>query len=139
MTDKKGQNWIDHYGFILVAFAHMTDWRLADSEIHVIDEKMELRRGFSISKGERIVIVEDIITTGGSVFELINLADELSAEIVHVLNLVDRSQVGIDFGYPSTALLNLPSESYNPNNCPLCEQGLPLIERGRTGKKMETI
>ena len=104
-----------------------------------INGKMELRRGFSISNGERVMIVEDIITTGGSVFELINLADELSAEIVHVVNLVDRSQVGIDFGYPSTALLNLPSESYNPNNCPLCEQGLPLIERGRTGKKMETI
>ena len=102
-----------------------------------INGKMELRRGFSISNGERVMIVEDIITTGGSVFELINLADELSAEIVHVVNLVDRSQIGIDFVYPSTALLNLPSESYNPNNCPLCEQGLPLIERGRTGKKME--
>ena len=102
-----------------------------------INGKMKLRRGFSISNGERVMIVEDIITTGGSVFELINLADELSAEIVHVVNLVDRSQIGIDFGYPSTALLNLPSESYNPNNCPLCEQGLPLIERGRTGKKME--
>ena len=104
-----------------------------------INGRMELRRGFSISNGERVMIVEDIITTGGSVFELINLANELSAEIVHVVNLVDRSQVGIDFGYPSTALLNLPSESYNPNNCPLCKQGLPLIERGRTGKKMEMI
>ena len=41
MTDKKEQNWIDHYGFILVAFAHMTDWDLSDSEIQVIDEKME--------------------------------------------------------------------------------------------------
>ena len=41
MTDKTEQNWIDHYGFILVAFAHMTDWHLSDSEIQVIDEKME--------------------------------------------------------------------------------------------------
>ena len=41
MTDQKEQNWIDHYGFILVAFAHMTDWYLSDSEIQVIDEKME--------------------------------------------------------------------------------------------------
>ena len=104
-----------------------------------IDEKMELRRGFSISQGERIVIVEDIITTGGSVFELINLAEELSAEIVHVVNIVDRSLEGINFGYPSTALLNLPSESYQPDDCPLCKKGLPPIERGRTGKTMETI
>ena len=103
-----------------------------------INGKMELRRGFSIKSGERIVIVEDIITTGGSVFELIDLAEELSAEIVHVVNLVDRSQDGIDFGYPSTALLNLPSKSYKSDDCPLCKQGLPLTERGRTGKKMET-
>ena len=104
-----------------------------------IDGKMELRRGFSINKGEKIMIVEDIITTGGSVFELINLAEELSAEIVHVVNLVDRSPKGIDFGYPSTAILNLPSESYMPDNCPSCMQGIPLTERGRTGKKMETV
>ena len=104
-----------------------------------INGKMELRRGFSINKGEKIMIVEDIITTGGSVFELINLAEELSAEIVHVVNLVDRSPKGIDFGYPSTAILNLPSESYMPDNCPSCMQGIPLTERGRTGKKMETV
>ena len=104
-----------------------------------INEKMELRRGFSISKGERIVIVEDIITTGGSVFELINLAKELSAEIVHVVNLVDRSPEGIDFGCPSTTLLNLPSESYAFDECPLCKRGMPLTSRGRTGKKMETV
>ena len=103
-----------------------------------IDGKMELRRGFSISSGERIVIVEDIITTGGSVCELIDLAEELSAEIVHVINLVDRSAEGIDFKYPSTSLLNLPSKSYESDDCPLCEEGLPITERGRTGKKMET-
>ena len=103
-----------------------------------IDGNMELRRGFSIKSGERIVIVEDIITTGGSVFELIDLAEELSAEIVHVVNLVDRSQNRFNFGYPSTALLNLPSESYKSDDCPLCKQGLPLTERGRTGKKMQT-
>ena len=104
-----------------------------------IKGKMELRRGFFISKGERVAIVEDIITTGGSVFELINLVEELSAEIIHVVNLVDRSTEGIDFGYPATALLNLPSESYNTSNCPQCKQGIPITERGRTGKKMEIV
>ena len=102
------------------------------------DGKMKLRRGFVINSGERVVIVEDIITTGGSVFELIRLAEENEAEIVHVVNLVDRSLEGIDFGYPSTALLEIPSESYNPDDCPLCKLSLPLMERGRTGKKMET-
>ena len=100
---------------------------------------MELRRGFSISKGERIVIVEDIITTGGSVIELIHLAEEQSAEIVHIVNLVDRSQKGIDFVYPSTALLHLPSDSFEPDDCPSCKQGLTITKRGRTGKKMVTV
>ena len=104
-----------------------------------IDDKMELRRGFSISKGERIVIVEDIITTGGSVIELIHLAEEQSAEIVHIVNLVDRSPKGIDFVYPSTALLHLPSDSFEPDDCPSCKQGLTITKRGRTGKKMVTV
>ena len=108
---------------------------------HVFSErvngKMELRRGFSINKGDRILIVEDIITTGGSVFELIQLVEEFHGEIVHVVNLVDRSPTGIDFGHPSTALLNLPSESWEPDGCPLCKKGIPIAHRGRTGKKAE--
>ena len=101
-----------------------------------INGKMELRRGFSINKGDRIVIVEDIITTGGSVFELIDLANTYDAEITHVVNLVDRSPKGINFGIPATALLHLPSNSYDPKKCPQCMHGLSLTERGRTGKKI---
>ena len=109
---------------------------------HIFSErvkgKMELRRGFSITKGQRVVIVEDIITTGGSVVELIQLAKEQGAEIVQVVNLVHRSAGEVDFGVPSTALLTIPSESWEPIDCPLCKQGVPITERGRTGKKMET-
>ena len=109
---------------------------------HIFSErvkgKMELRRGFSITKGQRVVIVEDIITTGGSVVELIQLAKEQGAEIVQVVNLVHRSAGEVDFGVPSTALLTIPSESWEPIDCPLCKQGVPVTERGRTGKKMET-
>ena len=100
---------------------------------------MKLRRGFFITKDQRIVIVEDIITTGGSVMELIELAREQGAEIVHVVNLVDRSSGDINFGVPSTALLTIPSESWEPENCALCKQGMAMTQRGRTGKKMETV
>ena len=100
---------------------------------------MKLRRGFSITKHQRIVIVEDIITTGGSVMELIELAGEQGAEIVHVVNLVDRSSGDVDFGVPSTALLTIPSESWEPENCALCKQGMEITQRGRTGKKLETV
>ena len=104
-----------------------------------VNGRMKLRRGFSITKGQRIVIVEDIITTGGSVMELIELAGEQGAEIVHVVNLVDRSSGDVDFGVPSTALLTIPSESWEPENCALCKQGMAMTQRGRTGKKMETV
>ena len=60
------------------------------------------------------------------------------AEIVQVVNLVHRSSTEINFGVPSTALLTIPSESWEPNDCPLCKQEMPVTERGRTGKKMET-
>ena len=104
-----------------------------------INGKMELRRGFFINKGDRVVIVEDIITTGGSVFELIDLANTYDAEIVHVVNLVDRSPEGVSFGISSTALLYLPSKSFDPENCPQCMNGIPITERGRTGKKIEKV
>ena len=104
-----------------------------------VNRRMVLRRGFFIEKGQKVVIVEDIITTGGSVMELIELAGEQGAEIVHVVNLVDRSSGDVDFGVPSTVLLTLPSESWEPENCALCKLGMAITQRGRTGKKMETV
>ena len=104
-----------------------------------VDGKMELRRGFSITKGQRIIIVEDIITTGGSVFELIQLAKDYEAEIVHVVNLVDRSSGEVNFEVPTTALLTIPSESWEPEDCPMCQQKVAITQRGRTGKQMETV
>ena len=86
-----------------------------------------------------MVIVEDIITTGGSVFELIELANSRNAEIISVVNLVDRSSCGVDFGVPSQALLQLPSESWEQENCPLCENNIPITQRGRTGKQLEAV
>ena len=104
-----------------------------------VNGTMKLRRGFSIKKGNRIVIVEDIITTGGSVMELIKLAEDQGAKIVHVVNLVDRSTGDVDIKVPSTAILTFPSKSWEPENCPLCKQGMAITQRGRTGKKMETV
>ena len=71
--------------------------------------------------------------------ELIELAGEQGAEIVHVVNLVDRSSGDLDFGVPSTALLTIPSESWEPENCALCKQGMEITQRGCTGKKLETV
>ena len=61
MTDKKEQNWIDHYGFILVAFAHMTDWYLSDSEIQVIDEKIEFMLSNSKQSFEKVDVAQKLV------------------------------------------------------------------------------
>ena len=86
---------------------------------HIFSERvnggMELKRGFKLPQGIRVLIVEDIITTGGSVFELVDLAKNNNADIVGIVNLVERSKELIDFGLPSSALLNLPSESWEEN------------------------
>ena len=83
--------------------------------------------------------MEDIITTGGSVFELIELVKIYEAEVIHVVNLVDRSSGGVNFEVPATALLTIPSESWEPEDCPLCQKGIAITQRGRTGKQMETV
>ncbi|MBC8214386.1 MAG: orotate phosphoribosyltransferase [Candidatus Marinimicrobia bacterium] len=99
-----------------------------------VDGEMVLRRGFEIPEGTRLLIVEDVITTGGSVFELIKLAQKHKADIVGVVNLVERALEKIDFGVSSKALLHLPSVSWDAENCPLCKSNTPMTQRGRTGK-----
>ena len=80
---------------------------------------MTLRRGFSIEPGEKVIVVEDVVTTGGSVKEVIAMATDLGADVVGVGALVDRSGGKVDFGVPAYYLLNLDVNSYLPNDCPI--------------------
>jgi len=100
-----------------------------------IDGNMELRRGFQISKGDKVLIVEDIITTGGSVFELIKLVEMYEAEIVGIVSLIHRSTEKIDFGYNYSTLLEFPVESWNETEVPAWLSDIPINKPGRTGKK----
>ena len=99
-----------------------------------VNEQMELRRGFTISKGDKILIVEDIITTGGSVFELVELAKEKEAEIIGIVSLIHRSTRDIDFGYNYSTLLKFPVESWDGNDLPKWLKDVPITKPGRTGK-----
>ena len=92
--------------------------------------RMQLRRGFEIRPGERVLVVEDVVTTGGSVAEVISVVKERGGELVGVGLLVDRSASGADFGVRTEALLRLEVKAYLPEECPLCRQGLPLAARG---------
>ncbi|XEQ93330.1 Orotate phosphoribosyltransferase [Sporomusa carbonis] len=92
--------------------------------------KMALRRGFVIEQGQRVLIVEDIVTTGGSVKEVIDVVREHGGIPVAVGMLVDRSGGKADFGIPAQALLHLTIPTYQPDDCPLCKEGIVLTKRG---------
>ena len=106
---------------------------------HIFSERvngdMQFKRGFSIEKNSNIIIVEDIITTGGSVRELIDLlVIDYKVNIVGVVCIVNRSEDNLDFGSPFISLLNLPSQSWDKSNCPTCLKKIPLSKPGSTGK-----
>ena len=91
---------------------------------------MTLRRGFSIPEGAQVLVVEDVVTTGGSVREVMDIVAEAKAEVVGVCVVVDRSGGKIDFGVPFEAAYETEIQSYEPSQCPLCEQGLELVKPG---------
>ena len=92
------------------------------------DGHMRLRRGFSIDSGERAVVVEDVITTGGSAREVYELVGELGAERLGVAALVDRSSEPLPF--PLRALLRIEATTWTRERCPLCRQGVPIDAPG---------
>lgn len=120
-----------------ILLAHETGKSLGTRAIFTerVDGKMTFRRGFSLRAGERVLIVEDIVTTGGSIKEVIEVVKAAGAVPVAVSMLVDRSGGKANFGdVPSTALLTMDVETYSPDTCPLCAKGIPMTKRGRTGK-----
>ena len=120
-----------------ILLAHETGKALGTRAIFTEREngKMTFRRGFTLHEGERVLIVEDIVTTGGSIREVIDVVKEHGGIPVAVSMLVDRSGGKATFGdVPSTALLHMDVQTYQPDDCPLCKQGIPMTKRGRTGK-----
>ncbi len=92
--------------------------------------KMTLRRGFSLRPGQRVLVIEDVWTTGGSTLEAIRVVAEGGAQVVAAGALIDRSGGRIQFPVPARALLSLPMESYAPAACPLCRAGIPAAKPG---------
>lgn len=89
--------------------------------------RMVLRRGFTVRPGERALVVEDALTTGGSTRNVIDAVRAAGAEVVGVAVLVDRSGGAIDFGVPLRALLSMRIEAWPSAECPLCRAGVPLV------------
>jgi len=99
-------------------------------------DEMTLRRGFDIEEGEKVLIVEDVLTTGKSVREVIQLLKKERADLQGIGFIVDRSGGKVRFGTRKYAILEMPVVNYNPDNCPLCEKGMPIQKPG-SRKKVE--
>jgi orotate phosphoribosyltransferase len=91
---------------------------------------MTFRRGFEAKPGERVLVVEDVVTTGGSVKEVAALLREAGAEVAGVGVIVDRSAGKVEFGAPFLSLLSIDAESWEEADCPLCREGRPIVKPG---------
>jgi len=87
------------------------------------DGKMELRRGFNLNPGDQVLVVEDVVTTGGSVVEVMDIVHQAGAQVIGVAVLVDRSGGQVDFGVRKEAVLTMDIESWEASDCPLCKEG----------------
>ncbi len=92
--------------------------------------EMKLRRGFELKPGERVLICEDVVTTGGSVFEVLEIVKKYRAEIAGVGFIVDRSGGQVKFSENRFSLVELSVESFQPEECPLCKENIPVNKPG---------
>jgi orotate phosphoribosyltransferase len=101
------------------------------------DGKLTLRRGFALAPGERVLVVEDVVTTGGSTRETIDVARAAGAAVVGAASIIDRSgastgsgQAAVDLGVPYHALATIALPTYQPEQCPMCAAGSPVMKPG---------
>lgn len=94
------------------------------------DRKMVLRRGFAITPGEKVVVIEDVITTGGSSVEVIELLRSMGATVIAAGSVIDRSGGKADLGVPRAALATLTVTAAEQAQCPLCAKGVPVEKPG---------
>ena len=114
-------------GGIIVAFetARQLGARCVIAERAESGSGREFRRGFELGPGHRVLVVDDVLTTGGSVREVMEAVERTGAAVVGVAVLVDRTAGRTNFEYPFYAVLSLDIRSWEPSECPLCREGVP--------------
>ena len=100
-----------------------------------VDGRMTLRRGFAINPGERVLLAEDVTTTGGSVMEVLEAVRGMGGEIVAVTAVVDRSSGKAQFSVPYFSLFQMKVTNYEPQSCPMCALGSTAVKPGSRGLK----
>ena len=91
---------------------------------------MRLRRGFGIETGERALIVEDVVTSGKSTREVADIVTREGGKVCGLASIVDRTGADVDLPAPLVSLLRVDVVTHDPDDCPLCGQGLPLVKPG---------
>ena len=92
--------------------------------------KMALRRGFTVGAGQNCVVVEDVITTGGSTQDVIEILKAAGAHALAAGSIIDRSGGKVDVGVPRAALVTMQVAAHYPEQCPLCALGIPVLKPG---------
>lgn len=95
-----------------------------------IDGEFTLRRAFAIAPGARVLLAEDVVTTGGSVMELVPLVESAGATVAGIVSVVDRSKGAFSPPCPFVALTTLEFETFDPSDCPMCARGVPTEKPG---------
>jgi orotate phosphoribosyltransferase len=94
------------------------------------DGELTLRRGFVIAENDRVLVVEDVLTTGGSTRETMQVARASGGQVVGAGSIVNRSGGRAEFDVPFASLLDIDLPTYEPDKCPLCAKGLPVVKPG---------
>lgn len=92
--------------------------------------KMVLRRGFSIEKGEKVLVAEDVVTTGLSTKELIDVVQDLGGKVIGVVSIIDRSSGSAKFDTPFKPLAKIDIKTYKEDECPFCKKGILVVKPG---------
>jgi orotate phosphoribosyltransferase len=121
-------------GGIILAFEVARQLRVRGIFAEKEGNRRSFRRGFTISPGERVLIVDDILTTGSSIREVMGAVAECGGTVIGIGVLVDRSEQPVEFGVPLFSCLRSETKTYAPQDCPLCAAGMPLVKPGSSQK-----
>jgi len=124
------------YGGIVLAYevARIMGKRFAFTQRK--DEKMVIRSGFEVKPHDKVIIIEDIVTTGGSVKEVVALLEEFQVSIQAIGCIVDRSGGSASFNHPFISLHAMHIDTWSPEDCPLCKAGVSLVKPGASDKRI---
>ena len=115
-------------GSLLMAYEMAAQFGCKNIFAERVDNQLQFRRGFEIDKNDRILVVEDVVTTGKSTMEVMQLLKGYN--VIGVGSIVDRSNGAADFGVPFKSVVTANIQTYDKDNCPLCAQGIEVVKPG---------